>query len=296
MYLATSITLRFLLISKTFRSEKNKKLVEFDAENKEAQAEMDAFDEQFLAIKKQISDKEQELKSQIKGFDELCNLKENNDTMIKKLLNKLTEVQEEMKSLNDRRHKLKNQVKTEEKKLSDLVNLPEKNAKEIEECEEKIKDLTEKKNTIEAKWEANLAALKLKTDPLVEQRDSLETELVELSKVVNDTKSDLEITEKELEMVRFKETCEKRKYDTLKRSFDETKVELENSKTKLEELKVSVAEGKTNIVKMEHEQKETQKQEQMISQKLKKQQEEVLIEFSFFCTILYTVKLLILQG
>ncbi|XP_055375705.1 structural maintenance of chromosomes protein 4 [Condylostylus longicornis] len=218
-----------------YLSEQNKKLLEVNVEKEKVGEELKQHDEKYEEIKRQRLEKESQIKEEIANFEKMCKLKEEMETKLKKALNNFTEVQTTMAATNKRRKQNKQQLQKNEEKLIELQKLPEKNEKEIEECKTRIDKLSSQKNTLETELQKNYAEIKDQTQPLIEKRESLEGELIDLQKNVNEAKAALTVLEQELKILKHDETTEKRKYESMKSSFEESKIALDEKTEKVKE-------------------------------------------------------------
>lgn len=129
--------------------------------------------------------------------------------------------------------------------------MPEKNQKEISECEIKIEKLLNDKKKAEAQLQENLLQLKDQIDPLTTEKEQYEQELTDVQVRDDNAKSELQIAETELKLTQQNEMTEKRKYETFKTSLEETKTNLEERRTKLNEYEQEIPEIKKEMIEIE---------------------------------------------
>ncbi|XP_055593544.1 structural maintenance of chromosomes protein 4 [Uranotaenia lowii] len=228
-------------------SEQKKKVTELDTEREHASGILQKHDENYEALKKERIEKENLVKEEIKQYDGLVKKKEDKEAALKTSLDKYTKVQANMKATNERRKKTMNQIETEKTKLIELKEIPEKNAKEITESEKKIESLTKQKTDIETKLAENLATLKDETKVLLEEKEKLQTELIDLKKAVDDSKSALSLAESELKICQHNETTEKRKLETLRYSYEDSNKTYQEKNERLKELEESLPQLRTDM-------------------------------------------------
>ncbi|XP_055642960.1 structural maintenance of chromosomes protein 4 [Toxorhynchites rutilus septentrionalis] len=228
-------------------SEQKKKITELDKEREQAGGILSKHDDTYEALKKERIEMENQVKEEIKQYDGLVKKKDDKENALKTSLDKYTKVQANMKATNERRRKTMTQIETEKKKLLELQEIPEKNAKEIAESEKKIETLTKQKADIEIKLAENLATLKDETKVLLEEKEKLQTELIDLKKAVDDSKSALALAESELKICQHNETTEKRKLETLKYSYEDSNKSYEEKKVRLEELEQALPQLRDNL-------------------------------------------------
>ncbi|XP_055858458.1 structural maintenance of chromosomes protein 4 [Episyrphus balteatus] len=225
-----------------YLSEKNKKLEEYTKEQEGIATELKEHDAEVVSLKTERLAKEKAMKEEMAQFEKLQKnvdqLKQNHE----KALSDVTEVQTTMQATNKRRKQNKTQLEKLENELIDLHKVPEKNKKEIEECEKKCEKLSKQKGDLEEQLQRNYTELEEQTKPLIEQREVLETELIDLKKNVDEAKADLALSEQELKILKHDETQEKRKYESLKTSFDDSQTGLDQKQEKLHELQQTIPE------------------------------------------------------
>ncbi|XP_062706860.1 structural maintenance of chromosomes protein 4 [Aedes albopictus] len=228
-------------------SEQKKKIAELEVEREQAGGILKKHDDTYEALKKERVEKEHLVKEEIKQYDGLVKKKDDKEAALKASLANYTKVQANMKATNDRRKKTKDQIESEKKKLLELKEIPEKNAKEIAESEKKIESLSKQKTDIEAKLTENLATLKDETKVLLEEKEKLQTELIDLKKAVDDSKSALSLAESELKICQHNETTEKRKLETLKYSFEDSNKTFQEKQARLQELEKNLPQLRTDL-------------------------------------------------
>lgn len=110
----------------------------------------------------------------------------------------------------------------EKSKLEELLKVPEKNTKSIEECERLIETQTINKEKEEASLATLMAGLREKTEPLLNERSELEKELISLRKNVDQAKAAYDIAQSKLELYTSVEKVEKEKLEGLRKSLEMT--------------------------------------------------------------------------
>ncbi|XP_065081267.1 structural maintenance of chromosomes protein 4 [Ochlerotatus camptorhynchus] len=228
-------------------SEQKKKIAVLEVERGQAEEILKKHDSTFEALKKERIEKETLVKEEIKQYDALVKKKDDKEAAVKASLAKYTKVQANMKATNERRKKTKDQIESEKKKLLDLRAIPARNAKEIAESEKKIESLTKQKTDIEAKLAVNLTTLKDETKVLLEEKEKLQTKLIDLKKAVDDSKSALSLAESELNICKHNETTEKRKLETLKYSYDDSNKSLQEKQARLQELEQNLPQLRSEL-------------------------------------------------
>lgn len=106
--------------------------------------------------------------------------------------------------------------------MEELLNVPEKNTKDIEECEKLIETHTINKEKEETALTTLMASLRTQTEPLLNERSNLEKELISLRKNVDQAKAAYDIAQSELELYTSVEKVEKKKLENLREAVEKT--------------------------------------------------------------------------
>lgn len=106
--------------------------------------------------------------------------------------------------------------------MEELLKVPEKNTKSIEECERLIETHMANKEKEETSLATLMANLREKTEPLLNERSELEKQLISLRKNVDQAKAAYDIAQSELELYVSVENVEKEKLENLRESLERT--------------------------------------------------------------------------
>ncbi|XP_050086478.1 structural maintenance of chromosomes protein 4 [Anopheles aquasalis] len=237
-------------------SEQQRKIGELEEERGQAAGILAKHDETYEALKAERLEKEKIVKEEIRQYDALVSSKEAKETALKSSLDNFAKVQANMRATNERRKKTIEQITTEKEKLKELMEVPEKNQKEITESEKKIESLTKQKTEVETKLTANMTTLRDETAVLLEEKEKVQTELIDLKRVVDESKSALSLAESELNILQSDEIMERRKLETLRYSFDESNKNFEEKRQRLQELEQALPATRAELA--EEQQKLTQ--------------------------------------
>lgn len=122
--------------------------------------------------------------------------------------------------------------------------MPEKNTKDIEECERLIETHMSNREKEEASLAILMAGLRKKTEPLLNERSELEKKLISLRKNVDQAKAVYDIKQSELELYTSVEKGEKEKLKSLQESVESTASILEERQKQLAlfETKIPISE------------------------------------------------------
>lgn len=121
----------------------------------------------------------------------------------------------------------------EKSKLEELLKVPEKNTKDIEECERLIGTHMASREKEEATLATLMAGLREKTEPLLNERSQLERELISLRKDVDQAKATYDIAQSELKLYVSVEKVEKEKLENLRESVKRASSTLEERRKQL---------------------------------------------------------------
>lgn len=177
-----------------------------------------------------------------KKYEQLEKKKEDLTEAFENANRKDIKLQAEMTQINTTRKKNKGLITAEKKKLDDLLALPEKNAKEVIECEKKLRFLVPKKEEHELKKAEFMSTLATATKDLQAKKEVAQTDLINLKKNVDETKAARDIAEFEMKMYISSETNEQKKCDTLREQFESAKSTLKSRKNEIQNLTTSVPE------------------------------------------------------
>uniref|UniRef100_A0A0A1XAR8 Structural maintenance of chromosomes protein n=1 Tax=Zeugodacus cucurbitae TaxID=28588 RepID=A0A0A1XAR8_ZEUCU len=251
-----------------YLSEKNKKLEEYKIEHEAISTELKGHIEIFEKIKKEREEKEKLVREEMSQFDALRKKKEEIEKQWENAHKNFTEIQQTMDMTNKRRKQNKTQMEKLKDGIIDLRKIPDKNEKEIGECQKKAEKLTDNKAELEEELQKNYISLEEITKPLIEKREQLETELVELKRNVDEDKAALALSESELKILKHDETTETRKYETMKTSYEESNSSLKEKITTVEELQCRLPEIQSEILEKTQYMQKLQIEEQQMREKL----------------------------
>lgn len=189
--------------------------------------------EQMKEIQSQKAEKLKELKEKSKKWEKLQEQKDATTAKFDEIRKKDEALHEESVETNNRRKTNNASVKTEKAKLEDLLRVPEKNAKDTKECENLIEKSIADREKEEANLQSLMSSLKQKTEPLLQQRTKLETELISFRKKVDEAKAAFDIAQSELQLYTSEEEKEKTRLEQLQETLKTTATTLKQRKEQL---------------------------------------------------------------
>lgn len=179
-------------------------------------------DEGMSDVKKKLEElnekkkeKEDEIKKRGKVLENISKTKEECSEKFKGLESEDVKLQEDLKHKNQKRKKLISQLNTEKTKLEELLQVPEKNEKDIQECEGLRDTLEEKRKKEEEAYHKAMTTLNSETQQLQDEKAKYETQLIDLRKEVDETKSVVDIAQSELDIYQSTERNEKKKLEQI---------------------------------------------------------------------------------
>ncbi|XP_011164521.2 structural maintenance of chromosomes protein 4 [Solenopsis invicta] len=210
-----------------------KELAEYETTNDKLDKEQAALNDEMNNVHTQKEEKTKIIKEKSKKWDALQQKKDEATARFDEVRKQDELLHAELVETNKRRKANIASTKTEKNKLEDLLKIPEKNMKEIKECEHLIETHTINKEKEEASLTTLMANLREKTEPLLNERSELEKELISLRKNVDQAKAAYDIAQSELELYTSEEKVEKEKLENLRESLERTATTLKERQKQL---------------------------------------------------------------
>ncbi|KAL6258329.1 hypothetical protein P5V15_010277 [Pogonomyrmex californicus] len=204
------------------KSEAIKELAECVATNDNLEKEQAALTNEMSNVRQEKGEKIKIIKEKNKKWDVLQQQKDEATTSFNEIRKQDELLHAELVETNKRRKANMATTKTEKNKLEELLKVPEKNAKDIEECEHLIETNMVKKEKEEASLATLMMNLREKTEPLLNERSKLEQKLISLRKNVDQAKAAYDIAQSELQLYISVEKIEKEKLESLRESLERT--------------------------------------------------------------------------
>ncbi|XP_029157780.1 structural maintenance of chromosomes protein 4 [Nylanderia fulva] len=204
------------------RFETEKELIEHDAKHSTLDKEQNALMDEMKKIHQQKEEKTKIIKEKNKKWDTLQQQKDEATAKFDKVRKQDESLHAELVETNKRRKANIASAKTEKSKMEELLTVPEKNTKDIKECENLIETNTVKKEKEETALATLMAGLRIQTEPLLNERSELEKQLISLRKNVDQAKAAYDIAQSELDLYMLVEKTEKEKLESLQESVERT--------------------------------------------------------------------------
>ncbi|XP_063973046.1 structural maintenance of chromosomes protein 4-like [Diachasmimorpha longicaudata] len=225
--------------------------------------------EKLQSIHKEKDLKIQEMKERNKKWDAIESKKVSATEAFDTIRKKDEALHAELVETNKRRKANMALLKAEREKLEDLKKVPEKSAKDIEECEHLIQRHTATLEREEATLKKVMASLKEKTEPLLKQRSVLETKLISHRKKVNEAKAKVNLAESELQIYTSVEETEKGKLKKLQETLQTTAETLKDRKEKLSIFETKIPSTQKNLEKTKQQLEQVRVQEDQINRRMR---------------------------
>ncbi|XP_076350696.1 structural maintenance of chromosomes 4-like protein gluon [Tachypleus tridentatus] len=187
-------------------------------------------------LKKQTEAKEKECKKVKSTFEQKAKTVEEKKEEYSALEREDLHCRESLKHAKSKAKRLIKMLETEKEKLEQLKPQPKKLEEEVENLKRKKEKLEGDKQQEEEKLAKIMASLNKETQGLQEEKEKFETELMELQKAVNETKSKMDIAQAELDLYLSTEKTEKTKLQEITKNREKTIKLLKERQSSLKEL------------------------------------------------------------
>ncbi|CAH0714903.1 unnamed protein product, partial [Brenthis ino] len=235
----TALRTRNMLLQK-YIHETNKIIEAKNKEMEELKETLAKIDEKLGNIKEELQTKTTELKNGTQKYDDLQKKKNDVAEKLQSTKKKMVTVVADSSQANKKKKNLEQLLEQEKGKLIDLELIPDKNKREIEDCEKLLVKHNENKEKAEKELETVMAGVRSKTQGLQEQKDKLQSKLIDLKKIVDEANKDYKLTESELKIYLSTEQKEMQKYEKLKEDYEKAKKDLEEKKSLREDLSSTI--------------------------------------------------------
>ncbi|XP_045519482.1 structural maintenance of chromosomes protein 4 isoform X1 [Pieris brassicae] len=235
----TALRTRNMLLQK-YIHETNKIIESKTKELDELKKSLSKIDEQLAEVKQELRDKTIELKNGTQQYDDMQKKKDEIGDKLQMSKRKQVTVQADITQGNKKKNNLEEMLKTEKGKLIELELVPEKNKREITDCEELLGKHVSSKKQAEDELQTAMAGVREKTKGLQEQKDVLQSKLIELKKIVDEANKNFKLAESELKIYLSTELKETEKLERMREAYEKAVTDLEEKKTMRGNLSKSV--------------------------------------------------------
>lgn len=256
-------------------SEQTRILAKLEEEHAAMAAELQAHDDTYKAITAERVQKQTTIQAELDKYAEMAKKKADLEQLLKNSLNKYAELHEMLNLTNKQRKTLKAQLTKEEAALEEHRRVPEKNNIELGECNQKLEKIRAQQVEKENQLQLNLDSLQSETQPIIDRKEKLETELVELQRSVDECKAALALADSELTLCLDNEQTERRKHETLRNALNDARESYEASNIKIRQLETGLPELRQRLEQKQLELQSNRQQETVLVQKIRAQRADV---------------------
>ncbi|XP_075986320.1 structural maintenance of chromosomes 4-like protein gluon [Anticarsia gemmatalis] len=235
----TALRTRNMLLQK-YIHETNKIIEGKEHEMRELKENLAKIDENLNTIKQEMQEKNRVLKDGMKKYDEIKQKKEDVEERLLTCKRKTVTVQADVTQNTKKKKNLDQLLETEKARLIDLELIPDKNRREIEDCEGLLNRHRESKRQAEEELQRVMASVRTETQGLQEQKDRLQGKLMGLKRIVDEANKDYKLAESELKIYLSNEKKETEKLEALKEAYERAAANLEEKRPLQEELAASL--------------------------------------------------------
>lgn len=223
------------------------------AELKEYQ---DKLNEEGKKLKEVVDEKTAKTKDYNKSFKEYESLVKKSDDLkerFRELESKDVKCREDLKHVKNKDNKLQKTIEQEKKHIEELKSIPAQAEKVIEDANKKLETLEVKKKEEEKKLQEVIESLKTETKDLQEEKVKQEEKLLAMQKTVNETKSQYNVAQSELDIYLSNQQNEQSKLNEMTRNLNKTTATLKERQAQLVDLEKKIPATKLNLEKSKKE-------------------------------------------
>uniref|UniRef100_A0A3B3WV66 Structural maintenance of chromosomes protein n=1 Tax=Poecilia mexicana TaxID=48701 RepID=A0A3B3WV66_9TELE len=164
------------------------------------------------------------------------------------------EVREKIKHSKSKNKALQKQLEKDQKKLEEVRGIPASSEQAISEATAQKEDLEKQKAKEEEKLKVVMESLKEETSGLQQDKEKKEKELMELSKAVNETRSQMDIAQSELDIYLSRHKTALAQLNAAKQTLQTTSDTLQERRPAIKDLQVQIPLKEKELKKEELEQ------------------------------------------
>ncbi|XP_004933572.1 structural maintenance of chromosomes protein 4 [Bombyx mori] len=226
-------------------------------------------DEKLARLNEILIEKTTALKNGTQKYDKLRKKKDEIAEKLQNCKRKTVTVQADTAQSNKKKKNLEHLLEQERGKLIELELIPEKNEREIRDCDELLIKHNEAKRVADEELQAAVAGVRAKTQTLQEKKDKLQIKLIGLKNIVHEANKKFKLTESELKIYLSTEQKENAKLVNMKNAYDKARSEIEEKKRLLQELTTSVPADENMIGEMKTKLDGLKREEASVSSELR---------------------------
>ncbi|XP_052758057.1 structural maintenance of chromosomes protein 4 [Galleria mellonella] len=235
----TALRTRNMLLQK-YIHETNKIIEAKEKEMEESKEKLSQIDEKLNKLKEELQEKTAILKNGTQKYDKLRKEKEEVAEKLQGCKKKMVSVVADTTQSNKKKKNLEQLLEQEKGKLIDLELIPDKNNREIHECEKLLVKHKESKKQAEEELQTVMAGVRSKTQGLQGTKDKLQAKLMDLKKIVDEANKEYKLTDSELKIYLSTEQKEAEKLEKMKEAYEKATKDLQEKKALQQELSTTV--------------------------------------------------------
>uniref|UniRef100_A0AAR2JAZ3 Structural maintenance of chromosomes protein n=1 Tax=Pygocentrus nattereri TaxID=42514 RepID=A0AAR2JAZ3_PYGNA len=230
------------------------RMAEKEAEKQQIQEDTKGLTEKSNQLAEEMKGKNEALKNVEKKLGKLTKFIENQKEKFTQLDLQDVEVREKLKHTKNKTKKLHKQLPKDKEKLEEVRNVPASSEKIIMEASAQKEELERQKVKEEEALAQVMESLKEETSGLQLEKEQKEKELLELSKAVNETRSQMDVAQSELDIYLSQ-------HNTAVSQLNQAKETLQGTADTLRERRAAIKELQVKIPKCEQELKKISEQD-----------------------------------
>ncbi|CAG4968620.1 unnamed protein product [Parnassius apollo] len=260
----TALRTRNMLLQK-YIHETNKIIEAKTKEMEELKENLAKIDSKLEELQKELKEKSDVLKTGMQKYDKMQKRKDEIAEKLQMCKKKTVSVQADTTQANKKKKNLDQLLEQERGKLIDLELIPEKNKREIEDCEALLVKHKENKKLAEEELQTVMAGVRSKTQGLQEAKDKLQAKLMDLKKIVDEANKNYKLAESELKIYLSTEEKENEKLQNIKDTYEKAIKDVEEKQVLFDELSVSVPTNEKQLSDIQAKLQALKKEESSIS-------------------------------
>ncbi|XP_072525283.1 structural maintenance of chromosomes protein 4 isoform X2 [Salminus brasiliensis] len=235
------------------------RVAEKEAEKQQIQEDTKGLTEKSNQLTEEMKGKNEALKNVEKKLGKLTKFIENQKEKFTQLDLQDVEVREKLKHTKNKTKKLQKQLQKDKEKLEEVRNVPASSEKIIMEASAQKEKLEKQKVKEEEALAQVMESLKEETSGLQLEKEQKEKELLELSKAVNETRSQMDVAQSELDIYLSQ-------HNTAVSQLNQAKETLQSTADTLRERRAAIKDLQVKIPKCEQELKKDESELEQISE------------------------------
>ncbi|XP_076624364.1 structural maintenance of chromosomes 4-like protein gluon isoform X1 [Colletes latitarsis] len=252
------------------RFETMKEVSEFESKKTEMDKDLSDLMNKLKEIQNEEKQKNNIIAEKNKKWDSLQQQKDELLAKFDKVRKQDESLHAELVATNKRRKANIATLKTEKAKIEELRQVPGKNMRDIEECEQQLETYIKNQAKLKEELETLVDGVREKVEPLLKERSKFEKELMSLRKDVDEAQATFNIAQSELELYTSVECREKETLEMFKNSLNSTVNNLKEKKQQLESIEIKISNNQQNLAKVQQEFETVKSREIEMTSKLKK--------------------------